>query len=694
MAMVSKTRDIIEGLVRDGSFKWLLGGRSSFDEDFEDLGKSPSARKNWIPELSPIANVVLRRCSRILGVSMDELREKFDAEASAATKHPERYAKNFLEYCCFKTLAVSTQVEGHLADKKFRRLTFDMMIAWETPAAASEASYSVFDEDSTVGEGAFSRIAPAIPTISDLITCTNLFNALTESTGGQLYFYAYEKYLGELDRALKKLKTHSESSVLSAIRSETGERILDVDGTVTTQPVLEHVGVSTWPGRLTLTDHALYFEAHRVVSFDKPKVYDLSTDLKQFIKPELTGPWGTRLFDKAVMYKSISLPEPVVMEFPELKGHSRRDYWLAMMREILYAHAFIRKFQLKGVERDEALLKAVLGILRLQALHEIVTSKPLRNETLLMFNLCHQLPGGDFILETLAGMLTSRESDKTNHQNAEGAMHSISALAVMSNLGLGLGAGANVYNEAGLIVGEMVVGEMTLLEKAVKDSRSGYKKLESAQASVDGVKVEGIDTNLAVMQELLFPLIQLGKYIHFLASWEDSTKSLVFCSLSTFIIFWGWTGYALALLLLFVSVFMLLTRWFNQGRPVDTVKVTAPPVMNKMEQLLAVQNAIAQLEELIQDGNIFLLKLRGLLFSMFPQASNKLAFTLVVVALFVAFLPIKYIFLLIFLDTFTRNSPLRKVSTERWMRRLREWWFSIPAAPVVLEGTTETKKRR
>ena len=60
-------------------------------------------------------------------------------------------------------------------------------------------------------------------------------------------------------------------------------------------------------GRLTLTDHALYFEALHVVSYDKPKIYDLSDDLKQIIKPELTGPWGTRLFDKAVSYKSISL---------------------------------------------------------------------------------------------------------------------------------------------------------------------------------------------------------------------------------------------------------------------------------------------------------------------------------------------------------------------------------------------------
>lgn len=60
-------------------------------------------------------------------------------------------------------------------------------------------------------------------------------------------------------------------------------------------------------GRLTLTDHALYFEEHRVVSYDKAKLYDLAEDLQQVVKPELTGPWGTRLFDKAVFYKSLTL---------------------------------------------------------------------------------------------------------------------------------------------------------------------------------------------------------------------------------------------------------------------------------------------------------------------------------------------------------------------------------------------------
>lgn len=59
-------------------------------------------------------------------------------------------------------------------------------------------------------------------------------------------------------------------------------------------------------GRLSLTNRALYFETG-VGLYDKAMRYDLATDLKQAIKPELTGPLGARIFDKAVMYKSSSM---------------------------------------------------------------------------------------------------------------------------------------------------------------------------------------------------------------------------------------------------------------------------------------------------------------------------------------------------------------------------------------------------
>ncbi|THU45946.1 hypothetical protein C4D60_Mb02t23320 [Musa balbisiana] len=690
MAMMSKTRDLIEGLVREKSFKWALSRRASFEDEYEEMGRSPSGRRKWISDLSSVANVIVGRCSQILDVPMDELQRNFDSEASDAIKHSSSYARNFLEYCCFRTLALSTQVAGHLSDKAFRRLTFDMMFAWEAPAAADQPIHKMVDKERTAGVEAFSRIAPAIPTIADVITCFNLFDKLTTSTGGRLTFAIYEKYLAALDRAIKKMKTQSESSLLSGLRLHRGERILEVDGTLTTQPVLEHIGLSTWPGRLILTDHALYFEALRLVTFDKPKVYELADDLKQIIKPELTGPWGSRLFDKAVMYKSISLSEPVIMEFPELTGHSRRDYWLSIIREILYAHRFIQKFEIEGVEKEETLSKAVLGILRLQAIQELVSSVPVKYETLLMFNLCDQLPGGDVILETLANTIASRKLDQTNQFSSGGGMYSISALGILSNLGLV----SQVSADDKLLVGEILVGEMTSLERAVDESRNSYKQVEQAQATVDGVKVDGLDTNLVVMKELLQPMIQLGNFFVAMASWNEPIKSLVFSSLSCFIIFRGWLGYVLVLVLLFVAIFMLLTRFTNQGRPINQLKVKVPPVMNTMEQILAVQSAISKVEELVQDGNIVLLKIRALLLAVSSQATDRIILVLVLMALVIAFLPGKLLLLMLFLEIFTRNSPPRRVNTEKCTRRLREWWFSIPAAPVVLERDKEDKKKR
>lgn len=690
MAMVNKTRNMLEDFIGEGSFKWLVGNRDSFKEELEEAGKSVSGESNWIAELSPVANVVVRRCSRILGNSTSDLKEDFDSVASDMIKDPTCYARNLLEYCCFRALALSMQVAGYMADKKFRRLTFDMMLAWECPAAASQPLLTV-DEDATVGLEAFSRIAPAVPIIANVVISKNLFQVLTASTGDRLQYSIYEKYLIGLERAIKKLKNQSDSSLLSELRSDRREKIIELDGTVTTQPVLQHLGISTWPGRLILTDHALYFEPLKVVSYDKATRYDLADDLKQSVKPELTGPWGTRLFDKAVAYKSVSLSEPVVMEFPELKGHGRRDYWLAIIQEILFAHKFIRKYKIVGIGREEALLKAVLGILRLQAIHDMNLVGPICREALLLFNLCDHLPGGDMILETLASLSTSRELERTSSPRRFG-LYSSSASAVATSLGFGFGSIDHSNHE--LLVGELAVGGTTPLEKVVNESRDSYEKVVLAQETVEGVKVDGIDTNLAVMKELLFPAIQLVKSINSLVYWEEPFKSLVFCAIFSYSIFRGWFVYVLVSPLIFLAIFMLVTLWFGKGRPIVEVKVIAPPAKNAMEQLLAVQNAVAQAEESIQYGNIVLLKLRALLLSIAPQASRKCAILLSVVAVVLAFVPSKYMLLFSFLEAFTRYSPPRKASTERLERRLREWWFSIPAAPVSLEREKEDKKRK
>ncbi|KAL6559574.1 hypothetical protein OROGR_004691 [Orobanche gracilis] len=55
------------------------------------------------------------------------------------------------------------------------------------------------------------------------------------------------------EEAIKKLQSQSESSLLSSVLSGRIEKILEVDGTVTTQPVLEHV-VSNLSFNISSTD--------------------------------------------------------------------------------------------------------------------------------------------------------------------------------------------------------------------------------------------------------------------------------------------------------------------------------------------------------------------------------------------------------------------------------------------------------
>ena len=66
------------------------------------------------------------------------------------------------------------------------------------------------------------------------------------------------------------------------------------------------------------------------------------------------------------------------------------------------------------------------------------------------------------------------------------------------------------------------------------------------------------------------------------------------------------------------------------------------------------------------------------------QATERVALLLVFVAAVLAFASLQHLILLVFLEAFTREMPYRKESSDRWPRRLREWWVRIPVAPVQL----------
>lgn len=105
------------------------------------------------------------------------------------------------------------------------------------------------------------------------------------------------------------------------------------------------------------------------------------------MKSSSTGPWGTLLFDKAVIYESSDMEEPLILEFPELTASARRDYWLALIKEVVTVHNFISRFGLKGREEKEAIARSVVGVIRLHATRESFQIFLPCPQTLLTFTL-------------------------------------------------------------------------------------------------------------------------------------------------------------------------------------------------------------------------------------------------------------------------------------------------------------------
>ncbi|CAL5430195.1 unnamed protein product [Camellia sinensis] len=81
----------------------------------------------------------------------------------------------------------------------------------------------------------------------------------------------------------------------------------------------------------------------------------------------------------------------------------------------------------------------------------------------------------------------------------------------------------------------------------------------------------------------------------------------------------GWIRYILPFIFVILAVLMLWYGHKKKERPVEAFKITIPPNKNAVQQLLTLQEAIAQVESLIQAGNITLLKVRALLFAALPQ---------------------------------------------------------------------------
>ncbi|KAF3322338.1 hypothetical protein FCM35_KLT13479 [Carex littledalei] len=691
---------IIERLAKDTPLKSFLSAisrrrspeSSTFADDYF-----------CIPELSPTANSVVSRCARILGLSAAQIQKDFETNLPDYSMQKSLYARQFLQYCCHKVLHVLTNRHDYLSDRDFRSLTYDMMLAWEDHCTENHLSTnektlsnsskvedmsdaSLFYEDitalavqvdtkKTVGLRAFSKIASCCPLIADSIAINNTFDMLTSSSSGLLHFFIYDKYLKTLDKVLKSAKDYMGSRFALRLNLSDEEIILTVEGNTALNPVLKHEGMSAWPGRFTITTHALYFEPFRIGKNNAGLVkYDLSCDLKQVVKRELTGPLGARLFDRAVMYSSTSLKEPVYFEFTELRGHSRRDYCLEMICEILQAHIFIRQFNLEEeIERGEALSKATLSIFRYIAIREALRIIPSNLKTTLPFNLANRLPRGEVILEALYDYYFKACPSPFY-------LHTLGKLGFTSERNID---GCFCY-----------FGLPKSLEKALEESFGDSEKSKAASATLDLVRTEGFKTNLIMMKELLFPVIKSGKVIYSLINWDDPWKSTVFLVFVLDLIRRGWFYYIIPISFIFFAALLMWCKLRSNGELLDALTIQAPSSKNPVEQIFIIQDCISRMDEIVKEVNITLLKLRALVFVGVPKATDMVVLALVVVAVLLILVPIKHLVLVTVVETLTREMPLRKNTTGKVRRRFKDWWARIPVVPVQITRSNRDKKNR
>ncbi|XP_049392690.1 uncharacterized protein LOC125857068 isoform X1 [Solanum stenotomum] len=658
--------------------------------------------------LSTIANDVICRCAKKLGTTVDELVHEFEA---GWDPNMEGYSRKLVEFCCSKALTdMCSKLQEMIDNGDFIRFTFDMMLAWEIPSSTEEETHEeslakekeekkvvaemtkeqddiplfysdllpfLVDHKPSVGEHAFLWLATLVNLVGDFVNGRCTFETLTAPTENRLHFPAYNIFLKEIIKCIKHLQ---KQATPTGVEMRDDEFIIHVEGTASSQRIVRHIGGTSWPGRLTLTNYALYFEESGVISYKDSLKLNLSEDFEQSIKPAATGPWGAPLFDKAIVYSSSELEEAVLLEFPEMTSSTRRDHWLALIKEIILLHQFLQKFKVDSPSGSwEMHARTILGIIRLHAAREMLRISPPVPKNFLIFDLLDELPKGDYVLEELAESLKKLDVG-----------HPCSASSILRSLNISpMSVPAEVVKEiddSNRIPGQ--TDNVSSLGNAIDQAREEAKEIEKAKATVEELKGEGMGNSVQVLMGLIKQLGRLMPYIQEVLTWERPLCTSIFVLTTLIVIYIEWIGKAIAALLLGTVATMIWTR--RRGDVLDKaskIVIYTGSDHTTMENIVSAQHGLRNVYDLIQSMNIVLLKIWSIFVSKAPKHADLVMAAMVVASVILAVVPFKFIVMALTLCIFVQTSKIGKyMENEKVNRRIKEWWDSIPVVPVEIVG--------
>ncbi|XP_025014310.2 uncharacterized protein LOC8282370 isoform X2 [Ricinus communis] len=663
------------------------------------------ASNEKMKHLSSIAIDVVDSSALKLNASVEKLVEEYEAEWKPEISG---YSKKFVEFCCSKVIREECKyIEEKISDGSFSRFTFDAMRAWEMPSSQDEESrmecegksreerkisasidqeqedISLFytdlmpllaNDEPSVGEDAFVWLGSLVPLTADVVSGRFTFETLTAPTGNRLFFPAYDKFLKEMNKCIKHLQSQAKPK---GVELADDEFILHVEGTASSQRVVRHIGGTSWPGRLTITNYALYFEASRAIGYDDALKIDLSKDVEHTMKPTATGPWGAPLFDKAIIYESPELSEGIVLEFPEMTSSTRRDHWLALTKEVMLMHQFLSKYKVDCPIRSwEMHSRTILGIVRLHAAREMLRISPPAPTKFLIFALFDELPKGDYVLQELYESLKKVNTGQ-----------SCSASLVLRSLNMSRTVVSGIeFKEASK---ESISDQDSIhsLESAINQTREEAKETDFAKATAEGLKEEGIGETAAILMELLKPLKSIAPWFQDVISWRRPVTTFAVIGASLLIFYKEWIGKSIAAFLLWAVSQMLRARLGRvQDQCNEIVVPTGKDQKTTVENIVAAQFGLKTVHELMQATNVAILKMWSIMCSKSHKHADMTMMAMVLLAIIFAVIPLKYIIMSITLYGFIVTSKLGKyMENKQGNRRLKEWWDSIPVIPVHIE---------
>ncbi|KAK7302436.1 hypothetical protein RJT34_13326 [Clitoria ternatea] len=662
--------------------------------------------------LSLAALTCIEQFSRMNGLTGKKMQKIFEALVPESVYSD---ARNLVEYCCFRFLSRDgSDIHPSLQDPAFQRLIFITMLAWENPytddlsSNAEKASL----QSKFVMEEAFVRIAPAVAGVVDRPTVHNLFKALA---GGQegISLSSWLNYINEF----VKVRQRQISYQIPEFPQLSEERILCI-GSNSKRPVLKWENNMAWPGKLTLTDRAIYFEAVGVLGEKRAMRLDLTYEGLQIEKAKV-GPLGSALFDSAVSISSGSELNRWVLEFIDLGGEMRRDVWHAFISEVITLHKFIREYgpddyddSLSNVYgahkgKDRATTGAINGIARLQALQYL--RKLLDDPTkLVQFSYLQNAPHGDVVLQTVAvnywggplvtGFVNTRNQPETRPSDELGDSRnhvfdidgSVYLQKWMKSPSWGSSTSINFWKNTsikGLILSKnLVVADLSLIERAAEMSKQKYRVVEKTQATIDAATLKGIPSNIDLFKELMFPFTLAVKNFEKLRRWEEPHLTFTFLGFTYTVIYRNLLSYIFPMMLVILAVGMLTIRGLKEqgrlGRSFGEVRIRDQPPSNTIQKIIAVKDAMRDVENLMQQVNVSLLKIRAILLSGHPQITTEVALLLLSSATVLLIIPFKYVFSFLLLDMFTRELEFRREMVQKFKKFVRDRWHTVPAAPV------------